>query len=128
MTTPNANLKMRPLLAALIGYTALLASAGAHADADCSSAGDSYNAQIDNYKNQRDADGVAPEKQKLAQNMIDSLISQQGSAIRDCQNKDYSADLAAEFHADFLNHPAIYNWYNRHALIERHFVAAEELE
>ena len=48
--------------------------------------------------------------------------------LRDCQQKDHSADLQKEFGTDFLNHPTIYNWYNRHALIERHFLAAEELD
>src|SRR4029079_4296583 len=37
--------------------------------------------------------------------------------LRDCQSKDYSEELQKEFDADFLNHPAIYNWYNRHAVI-----------
>lgn len=48
--------------------------------------------------------------------------------LRDCQHKDYSAELREKFGNDFLNHPGIYNWYNRHALIERHFLAAEELD
>jgi hypothetical protein len=48
--------------------------------------------------------------------------------LRDCQTNDNTYQLRKEFDADFLNHPAIYNWYNRHAVIERHFVAAEEVE
>jgi hypothetical protein len=48
--------------------------------------------------------------------------------LRDCLKKDFSDELRAEYHDDFLNHPAIYNWYNQHALIERHFVALEEVE
>ena len=48
--------------------------------------------------------------------------------LRDCRGKDFSAELREEFSDDFLNHPHIYNWYNRHALIERHFLAAEELD
>jgi hypothetical protein len=42
--------------------------------------------------------------------------------------RDYSEALRKEYGRDFLNHPLIYNWYNEHALIERHFVAQEELE
>jgi hypothetical protein len=48
--------------------------------------------------------------------------------LRDCRQMDYSAELSAEYGADFLNHPRIFDWYNRHALIERHFLAAEELD
>lgn len=48
--------------------------------------------------------------------------------LRDCQHNDFSAELRAEFGDDFLNNPSIYNWYNQHAVIERHFVAQEELE
>jgi len=48
--------------------------------------------------------------------------------LRDCEGRDYSDELRVEFSVDFLNHPQIYNWYNRLALIERHFLAEEELE
>jgi hypothetical protein len=48
--------------------------------------------------------------------------------LRDCQAKDYSEELRREFDGDFLNHPNIYNWYNQHALIERTFLAAEEVD
>jgi hypothetical protein len=48
--------------------------------------------------------------------------------LRDCQQKDFSDELRNEFGDDFLNHNQIGNWYNIHALIERHFLAAEELE
>ena len=48
--------------------------------------------------------------------------------LRDCQGKDYSDDLRTEFGDDFLNRAGIYTWYNRHALIERHFLAAEEVD
>jgi hypothetical protein len=41
---------------------------------------------------------------------------------------DHSRHLRQEFGEDFLNHPSIYTWYNQHALIERHFLAQEELE
>ncbi len=54
--------------------------------------------------------------------------------LRDCPGavmgggRDFSEELRVEFGADFLNHPQIYNWYNAHGLIERHFLAQEELE
>ena len=48
--------------------------------------------------------------------------------LRDCEGKDYSEALRAQFTDDFLNHPQIYDWYNVHALIERHFLAEEELD
>lgn len=48
--------------------------------------------------------------------------------LRDCRHKDFSEELRTEFGDDFLNNPSIYNWYNQHAVIERHFVAQEELE
>src|SRR4051812_39307819 len=48
--------------------------------------------------------------------------------LRDCLGKDFSAELRGIYKDDFLNHPEIYNWYNQHALIERHFLAQEELE
>ena len=48
--------------------------------------------------------------------------------LRDCRKTDYSAELRQEFNEDFLNHPQIYNWYNQHALIERHFLAQEDVE
>ena len=48
--------------------------------------------------------------------------------LRDCQQKDFSPELRQQFGDDFLNHPQIYDWYNGHALIERHFLAQEELE
>jgi hypothetical protein len=41
---------------------------------------------------------------------------------------DFSDELRNQFGSDFLNHPQVYNWYNEHALIERHFLAQEELE
>src|SRR5271165_1651085 len=41
---------------------------------------------------------------------------------------DFSGVLREQFGADFLNHAQIYDWYNEHALIERHFIAEEELE
>jgi hypothetical protein len=48
--------------------------------------------------------------------------------LRDCMNTDFSEALRAEFGEDFLNHLQIGNWYNQHALIERHFLGAEEVE
>ena len=48
--------------------------------------------------------------------------------LRDCREKDFSEELRGQYGEDFLNHPEIYNWYNVHALVERHFVAEEELE
>ena len=48
--------------------------------------------------------------------------------LRDCRGIDYSEELRSQFHDDFLNHPQIYDWYNVHALVERHFLAEEELE
>lgn len=48
--------------------------------------------------------------------------------LRDCQSHDYSPELKSEFGPDFLNHLQICNWYNLHALIERHFLGEEELE
>jgi hypothetical protein len=48
--------------------------------------------------------------------------------LRDCRREDHSAALRLEYGNDFLNHPVIYAWYNQHALVERHFVAQEELE
>jgi hypothetical protein len=55
--------------------------------------------------------------------------------LRDCpqlaadgKGFDYSDELRKIYSADFLNHPRIYIWYNEHALIERHFLAQEELE
>jgi hypothetical protein len=47
--------------------------------------------------------------------------------LRDCQKKDYTAELKAEYGPDFLNHAFIYNWFNIHAMIERHYVSEEEL-
>src|SRR5437762_1997703 len=46
--------------------------------------------------------------------------------LRDCQSHDHSPQLTQEFGTDFLAHPLIYNWYNIHAVIERHFIAEEE--
>ena len=48
--------------------------------------------------------------------------------LRDCMKKDFSAELRGEYGDDFLNHATIYDWYNQHALVERHFLALEELE
>ena len=48
--------------------------------------------------------------------------------LRDCLHRDFSDELRTTYNADFLNHPQIYDWYNQHALIERHFLAQEELE
>ena len=48
--------------------------------------------------------------------------------LRDCVQKDFSVELRGIYKNDFLNHPQIYDWYNQHALIERHFLAEEELE
>ena len=48
--------------------------------------------------------------------------------LRDCVEVDCSQELAALYGADFLNHPQIYDWYNQHALIERHFLGAEDLD
>jgi hypothetical protein len=48
--------------------------------------------------------------------------------LRDCQKNDFSAELRAEYGADFLNHPFIYQWFNVHATIERHYVSEEELD
>ena len=48
--------------------------------------------------------------------------------LRDCRQTDFSEQLRTEYQQDFLNHKEIYNWYNQHALIERHFLAEEELE
>ena len=48
--------------------------------------------------------------------------------LRDCGKKDHSDELRQIYGDDFLNHPQIYDWYNEHALIERHFLAQEELE
>jgi hypothetical protein len=48
--------------------------------------------------------------------------------LRDCMKKDFSPELSAEYGKDFLNHALIYNWYNVHALVERHFLAEEEIE
>ena len=48
--------------------------------------------------------------------------------LRDCRQTDYSTELSEAYGADFLNHPRIYDWYNRHALIERHVLAAEEVD
>jgi hypothetical protein len=48
--------------------------------------------------------------------------------LRDCVQVDFSEALRKEYGDDFLNHPQIYIWYNEHALVERHFVAAEEVE
>jgi len=48
--------------------------------------------------------------------------------LRDCRQTDFSTELRADFGEDFLNHERIFDWYNQHALIERHFVAEEELQ
>jgi hypothetical protein len=48
--------------------------------------------------------------------------------LRDCERKDYSEELRGAYGQDFLNHPAVYDWYNVHAVIERHFVGQEDLE
>ena len=47
--------------------------------------------------------------------------------LRDCRKTDYSNQLKKEYSNDFLNHPRIYNWFNLHATIERHYLAEEEL-
>lgn len=41
---------------------------------------------------------------------------------------DFSDQLRNDYGDDFLNDAHIYNWYNEHGLIERHFLAQEELE
>lgn len=51
-----------------------------------------------------------------------------GNSISKTAGRDFSDDLRQEYGPDFLNHPLIYNWYNQHALVERHFLAQEELE
>ncbi|HVS70384.1 MAG TPA: hypothetical protein VHQ47_03930 [Phycisphaerae bacterium] len=48
--------------------------------------------------------------------------------LRDCQGEDHSDELRKKYGDDFLNHAQIYDWYNQHALIERHFLAEEEVE
>ncbi len=48
--------------------------------------------------------------------------------LRDCQSRDFSPELKESYGEDFFNHAKIYDWYNRHAVIERHFIAQEELD
>ncbi len=48
--------------------------------------------------------------------------------LRDCTKMDHSAELRAQYGDDFLNHPRIWEWFNRHGLVERKVVAEEELD
>jgi hypothetical protein len=48
--------------------------------------------------------------------------------LRDCRGKDFSEELRGAYGKDFLNHAQIYDWYNVHGLIERHFLGAEDLD
>jgi hypothetical protein len=48
--------------------------------------------------------------------------------LRDCLHTDFSDPLRNDYGDDFLNHPLIYNWYNQHALVERHFLAQEDVD
>ena len=48
--------------------------------------------------------------------------------LRDCKGEDHSAALAARFGADFLTHATIYEWFNIHATIERHYISEEDLQ
>jgi hypothetical protein len=48
--------------------------------------------------------------------------------LRDCRGEDFSQELRTSHGSDFLNHPQIYDWYNVHGLIERHFLGAEDLD
>ena len=48
--------------------------------------------------------------------------------LRDCQKTDLAPTLRAQYGADFLNHPRIWEFFNIHALVERKLLAQEELE
>jgi hypothetical protein len=52
--------------------------------------------------------------------------------LRDCPGpggkKDYSEELKGQYGEDFLKHAQIWVWYNEHALVERHYLAEEEVE
>jgi hypothetical protein len=47
--------------------------------------------------------------------------------LRDCRGLDFSDELRAQFGDDFLNHPQVYDWFNRHAMVESCLVAEEDL-
>lgn len=105
-----------PKILALL--TALLAATTAHAATDCTSAGDSFNSQINDYKSQRDQG--SPDDRLSFTNKIQDLYAQQAAAIRSCQDKrqrelDKQADLAAA--ADECNkkgadplYKGVYHW------------------
>jgi hypothetical protein len=57
-----------------------------------------------------------------------AIRSDDASAEAKKAGHDFSEELISTYGSDFLNHSLIYNWYNEHALIERHFLAQEELE
>ena len=48
--------------------------------------------------------------------------------LRDCLPADFSAELRTAYGDDFLKHPDIHAWYNQHASVERHFLAAEDVK
>ncbi|HTV49057.1 MAG TPA: hypothetical protein VMG59_11505 [Phycisphaerae bacterium] len=47
--------------------------------------------------------------------------------LRDCRATDFSHELREQYGDDFLNHPQIYEWFNRHAMTESRLMAEEEL-
>lgn len=48
--------------------------------------------------------------------------------LRDCVKHDFCGELSAAYGVDFLDHPTIYDWFNLHATIERHYLAEEEVD
>lgn len=48
--------------------------------------------------------------------------------LRDCRQTDFSDVLRAQYGADFLNHPRIWEWFNVHALVERQLLSTTELD
>lgn len=48
--------------------------------------------------------------------------------LRDCRGQDFSAELCASLGSDFLNHPRIWDWFERHARRESRLLAEEEVD
>ena len=70
----------------------------------------------------RDCPGLAPDAQGEAKDVEMDAGRTAG------KGHDFSEKLKSDYGADFLIHPHIHVWYNTHAVIERHFLAQEELE
>jgi hypothetical protein len=60
--------------------------------------------------------------------LLDHLRDCPGINTHSAAGYDFSDELRTQYGEDFLNHPQIHAWYNVHGLVERHFLAQEELE